>query len=368
MTFANSPRQPDMDTARLKQTAASLSPPVSQAIALLRFPLVILVLYLHTLPMMEPFAREASVFFQVSQLIGQQLARLAVPMFFICAGYLLFYRFELSVGFYQKLLFKKTHSLLIPFLLWGCFGIGLYAIGLSLPFTQTWFVNQEKLVDFWTFSGFIQSLFGIERSPLVYPLWFVRDLLIFILLSPLWWLLLRSMGWWLMLPLSLLWLMDSWWLFQPALSSTVFFTLGALCAIKPWRGRLQLNLAPWLIVSYVVLQGIHWLWPLPPMVLQLTLVIGLAALWQCALWLTVKPKVRQMLTFSAGSVFFIFASHEPLLTIFRKLLSHLLPASATLHGLLYLVLPLALTFLLYQVYRFLLNQAPGCCRVLCGGR
>ena len=67
--------------------------------------------------------------------------------------------------------------------------------------TQSFFANQQKLADIWTIGGFVQSLFGIDRSPLVYPLWFVRDLLIFVLLSPLWWLVLKTLGWWLLLPI-----------------------------------------------------------------------------------------------------------------------------------------------------------------------
>lgn len=388
MPFANSQPLPDSMTMLPPAAALRPSPSVSQAIALLRFPLVLLVLYLHALPLMVPFAAEAGFFYQLSQLIGQQLARLAVPMLFICAGYLLFCRFEWRPGFYRQLLVKKTYTLLLPFLLWGCLGIGFYAIGLSLPQTQPWFVNEQKLADFWTFSGFVQSLFGIERSPLVYPLWFVRDLLIFMLLSPLLFLLIRLVGWWLMLPLALCWMFDIWWLFQPALSSTVFFVLGALIALKPFAltpfalipsvvkssvakacDEQQLwRFGPLLVGGYVLFQLVNWWYPLPAFFHKLALLLGLAALWYCALWAVRQPKLGQTLTFSAGSVFFIFASHEPLLTIVRKISAALLPATVTIQGLLYLLLPIVLAWVLYQSYRLLAVIAPTCCRVLCGGR
>lgn len=383
MPFANSLPLPDSMSVLPAAAALRPSPTVSQAIALLRFPLVLLVLYLHALPLMVPFAAEAGFFYQLSQLIGQQLARLAVPMLFICAGYLLFCRFEWRPGFYRQLLVKKTHTLLLPFLLWGSLGIGFYAIGLSLPQTQSWFVNEQKLADFWTFSGFVQSLFGIERSPLVYPLWFVRDLLIFVMLSPLLFLLIRLVGWWLMLPLALCWLFDIWWLFQPALSSTVFFVLGALFALKPFAIKPSVvkpsvakacdeqqlwRFGPLLVGGYVLFQLVNWWYPLPAFFHKLALLLGLAALWFCALWAVRQPKLGQALTFSAGRVFFIFASHEPLLTIVRKISAALLPATVTIQGLLYLLLPIVLAWVLYQSYRLLAVLAPTCCRVLCGGR
>lgn len=346
---------------------------LSQAIALLRFPLVVLVLYLHALPLMVPFAEDGGFYYQLSQLIGNQLARLAVPMFFICSGYLLFCNFPLnsttSAAFYQQLLRKKTFSLLIPFLFWGGVGMAIYAIGLSLPLTQPLFANQEKLADFWTLQGFLQSLFGIERSPLVYPLWYVRDLLLFVLVSPLLFLLLRYVGWWVVLPLGVLWLFKIWWWFQPALESTVFFVVGALCAIKPLPLSWLCRLGPWLLGSYGGLQLLFWLQPgLPLWLQQCTLLIGLGALFYGALLLINIPTFRQRLTFSAGSIFFIFASHEPLLTIVRKLCAQVLPVTASVQFWLYLLLPLLLTLFLYQCYQLLKALTPGFCRLITGGR
>jgi hypothetical protein len=350
-------------------SSPSQSQVVSQAIALLRFVLVVLVLYLHALPLMVPFASDAGFFYQLSQLIGQQLARLAVPLLFICSGYLLFVRYECNVRFYRQLLVKKNQSLLIPFLIWGCFGMAIYAIGLSLPLTQPLFVNQDKLADFWTLSGFLQSLFGIERSPLVYPLWYVRDLLIFILLSPLLWSMLRRIGWWLLGPLAVLWLFDHWWWFQPALESTAFFIVGALCAVKPRTINWLLRQGPWWVGSYVLLQGLLWAWPeFLPVLGKPTLLIGLLAICYGALLATQYQQLRQRLTFCAGSVFFIFASHEPLLTIVRKLAAKVLPATDTVQGLFYLVLPLVLTLLLYHCYQWLHRLAPCFCRLITGGR
>ena len=360
--------------------AKQLPAVTSRAIDLLRFPLLVLVVYFHSFPLLLPLAADAGLWFRLAQLLAEQLARLAVPLLFICAGFLFFYQYVSGFAAYRQLWRKKSRTVLLPFLLWSVLGIACYAIGLSWQQTQPFFSNQPMLADFWTLAGFLRFWLGIERSPLVYPLWFLRDLLIFILISPVLARLLHWTGWWTGLVLLLMWLLQSWlrfccdWLvwplFQPALESSTFFVLGALFAIKPLPLSWLYRTGPGFVLVYLLGQLALWLDLLPTLlVVKVLLLIGITAVFYLALQLAQQPMWSRRLTVSAGATFFLFVSHEPLLTVSRKVLLMLLaPLSAGQYFLLYLLLPSAVMVLLLLCYRALATTWPSLCQLLTGGR
>lgn len=178
-----------------------ISSETSARIVALRFILMALVVFIHNDFTVENIAgnavgENAVVFCQsplgawIQKLVSQGIARGAVPLFFLFAGYLQARKNDP----YPVLLKKRARSLLIPFCLWmgiyaACFsGAKLLAAKFAphlvahsgssaFPYSASeWFHN---------FLGYKLKADGTFSNPgFAIQFWFVRDLLILVVLSP----------------------------------------------------------------------------------------------------------------------------------------------------------------------------------------
>jgi len=130
---------------------------------------------------------EGAAFFRIlQQAVHSRLTSFAVPMFFVISGY--FFQAGCEDGFtYGKILLKKAKTLLVPYLLWGTIGVLVLtplvmvcnAVGGREMWTRTVFDygNVWGIVDHW-----IGITVGAPKG--AFPFWYVRVLLVFFLLSP----------------------------------------------------------------------------------------------------------------------------------------------------------------------------------------
>lgn len=123
----------------------------------------------------------------LSNLFSQVLARVAVPMFFFMSGYLFFYKtgtFDKSV--YRYKLKRRCKSLLIPYLFWNLLWASVYAAFANFPATSKFFANPDSLT--FNFELLKRALIGaddpVSVHPIVYPFWFIRDLIVCVIISP----------------------------------------------------------------------------------------------------------------------------------------------------------------------------------------
>ncbi|APW37491.1 hypothetical protein RD110_10060 [Rhodoferax koreense] len=99
----------------------------SARLALLRFPLIVGVVFVHAYggsmnlsnSEISPIKNSPIVGF-VQDFISNGLARTAVPLFFVISGYLFFLKEGWSFEHYQNNVISRVKTLLIPFLFWGC--------------------------------------------------------------------------------------------------------------------------------------------------------------------------------------------------------------------------------------------------------
>ena len=181
----------------------------SQVIDALRFPLAVAVVFIHSGALGEidltalhanPFALSSlSGFVRIA--ISNVLARTAVPLFLLISGYLFFRKpVEWSIGVYKEKLRRRFHTLFIPYIIW----ITIKIVWTEFVKLRSVILYDEPLEGLWRYvtdnGGWrlyydcVQwpadnNWFGIEgtmcNAPILFPLWFVRDLMIVMICSPL---------------------------------------------------------------------------------------------------------------------------------------------------------------------------------------
>lgn len=120
-------------------------------------------------------------------LLSQVVARCAVPGFFLLSGILLYRK-----GFtWAGNLRKKARTLLVPYLLINTAWIAVYFIAQHIPAFSAFFSKPENIVANWPPVRWVDAYIGFSANengghfPLVYPLWFLRDLMVLNVLAPL---------------------------------------------------------------------------------------------------------------------------------------------------------------------------------------
>ena len=221
----------------------------SEVISQLRFPLIVLVTYAHS------YGAVSGDYSLLSQgwdgyavlrlLVSQTLVKVVVPVFFIISGYLFFRNVdEWNVAVYGRKLRRRAKSLLLPYLVWNVLmAVKLRAFG----WTVLW--------AFWQKAGRQIDWLGMENTmtaPADMPLWFLRDLMVVTLFTPIIYICLRRLGAWLMGALTVVYLSGVGAFAVPGLSvyALYFFSLGAWLGIRkvsPIEASLRLETAAYVL-------------------------------------------------------------------------------------------------------------------------
>lgn len=155
----------------------------SESINLLKVLLIVLVVFIHILPdyiypIPRDYTQDIFPFRLISELISHSLGRIAVPAFFLISGYFFFYQKTLSFDTYKSALLKRLPSLLIPYLLWNILYYLLIVGKVALSTKYGLEVHRDEFIKLST------PLYQHLIEPIDYPLWYVRDLICMVLVSP----------------------------------------------------------------------------------------------------------------------------------------------------------------------------------------
>ena len=126
-----------------------------------------------------------------------------LPAFFILSGYLFFSNVPGKPGWewFRAKIRSRIFTLLIPYLIavvvaWFCYWFAIKAA----PFMVDGFLGEQWKDPFFVFWG----------GPVNLSLWFIRELMVVVLLSPLLYLIIRYMGWWGVVALGVWWAMGKY--------------------------------------------------------------------------------------------------------------------------------------------------------------
>jgi surface polysaccharide O-acyltransferase-like enzyme len=312
----------------------------------------------------------------VKGIISQGVARLSVPFFYLIAGYLFAGDGPFRMERYVKKLKCRVWTLLVPFILWNLATLAVFAFGQSQESTRRFFAHTEwPPVASFGLHDYLNSILGLGRPcPISFQFWFVRDLIALVLFAPAIYFLFSSrIGIPLVSAMSVLWIMDAWPLLWPSVEATFFFVAGSYLAYAKVDTSALDRYGKALMVLFSIAlccdaslkasfcgQYVH----------KAMILLGIPAIWWAAGRIAGhKGSVKNWLTTFSGASFFVFAAHEPLLSIVRKLAFRAVqPNSGASILSLYFLVPVFLIAFLLACYRGMNALAPTFVAVITGER
>jgi len=320
----------------------------------------------------DPWSWDGLVF-AIQYYISQGLAKFRVPMFFILSGYFFVAAVFKSGNTFHTQLIKRLRTVALPYLLWSFFGLLFYAIMQWPASMRDFFPNNQV----WGLSP-LEVLRKILFDPIPYQLWFLRDLMVLFVLSPLIQKAVRTLGIVALVPALLTWLFEID-LVVLGNESLPFYMTGAWLALRGpseepalgHRERLAIVVG-WLLLLAVktmlvvfnaadvaVIRQLH----------HLAVFWGLVAVWVGYDLLVKDQDVREFSIYPLTRFsFFLYVSHEPLLTVVKKTL-FMLPGHGALKALMvYFVAPTITIATCFAMADLLLRHVPGVFGILTGGR
>ncbi len=362
-----------------------LSQNVSTRISLLRFPLIVGVVFIHTFQggggvffgdnIVSYNGNSIAIFIQI--LFSEVLARTAVPLFFIMSGILFFKDFLPVWVCYSNKVGSRIKTILIPYLVWNSIVILSRYVTEFLPNSSVLLSGRNHLVSNYTLENILIDFFW---SPIAYQFWFLRDLFIVVLLSPLFYWLAKKIGTLPFFAFSLFWLVDApKFLLNLNWQTLVFFYLACLITIQGWNlerldQRRGLIIFSYLffallvasIQTFLSISGQESL--LVDIFAKEIVLLGVLAVW-CSTKYILGTSLQQKLLLLAPFSFFVYAAHEPLLTVIRKLVYRAFPPmNPWLVVIYYFLLPIAVVSFLIFIARLLKAYFPRGYAVVTGGR
>ncbi len=308
----------------------------------------------------------------VQEVVSTLLGRCAVPLFYAMSGYLFFLKTPQGLASIPEKIQKRLHTLLIPYVITALFYVAFLVVINSIPALSK-FINGSILPTLHqSWPRVLAAIFydAGNGSPLAFHLWFVRDLLLVVLFSPLLYVLLRYLGWgWVLLAFVAAFAELP---YLPVVALFWFSLGGALTKypVAVAHPRLGLTLlGVFLLVSAAQLLT-------PELALWKPARIPIILLGVSAIWLAYDALVpagfslrrHAWLDAACNFTFFVYLFHEPALNVVRKLLVVATGKNSPGYLLSYLLSPWLFMVLATVAGIYLKKLAPRLYAVAVGGR
>lgn len=209
--------------------------------------------------------------------------------------------------------------------------------------------------------------------PINNPLWFVRDLMVLVVLTPLIWLAIKHLKGWFVFVLGGLWIMDFWFDIPGlSISPIFFFSLGAFMGIHKidFLTRLQKNIVA-VVIVYIIFSAIDLAMPssiVKEPIHRIGDFVGMGAIFGLAS-ISLDTWVSRTCRKLAESSFFVYVYHIlPLSLLIKVTLQLVQPHSDILISVLYITIPFFIVGLGILVHKILRHLLPKTTAFITGGR
>ncbi len=360
----------------------------SQTISFLQFPLIVAVVLIHSKftkvvinGVNQVETADYLAFSAVSYLVSDTFARVAVPLFFFFSGFLFFnnIRGRFITDVYLSKLKKRARTLLVPYIFWNLFMI-LFILVCQTIAPSLMSGTRKLVVDYsvsdWLWNFWDSGKVGCEEGyPADAPLWFVRDLIVVILCSPLVYCIVRWLRHYGVILLGLAWFFGLRLGFTGLnIDAFFFFTFGAYFSIngKIFVTFLRPCMLPisiiYILLAIIVVCFRDNVWIEYIHLYDVNILLGMFVV----ITVTAHYVERGSWTinkFLTSSSFFVFACHEMLLASIIKIAFKLVhPHSDASLLVLYVLCPTLTILLALSLFWLLRKILPRFTAVIIGGR
>lgn len=320
-------------------------------------------------PQTSPFLGANGFIDWIRVFLGDSIFRVGVPCLSAISGYLLFRR-GLDAFDYGKTIRSKARTVLLPFLIWNLSFLAFVCIaqGQGIGFGYLPDAINATLRELATLA------FASEAPPVNIPLYFLRDLLLCILLAPILGLLIKRY------PLAALTVFFIYAVFPIPngifLKKSILF--GFSCGIYASLHKIDIRLldphaerisALFLTAAVLLATALYWTGPDFPAVIDilrnLTAICGIVGSWAISAIL-VRSRLGMRLSQTEGLSFWIFCAHYPVLVGFWMFWNK--AAEPELYPLFYFSAPLLALLILIASHNAAKRMTPRLHAVLTGSR
>lgn len=353
--------------------ATRISEDISYRIELLRVTCILCVVCVHT-PSPIDVGQEFSsgTVEAVYDFLTYAVFRSATPTLSVISGYLLFKSFSLSR--YHHIVLKKFSTILLPAVIWAT------GMALLLFAAQGAGLIERRIFDLAGGDPFVfaDAIFGISHLPFNGPIYFLYDIFLCIIISPVLYFILKYLPWTGCLILILFWVSggsSALWLRGDIL---VGFYAGGLISLEEVDLAISKRNAILIIATFLVCcLGVAWHAVIVPQArleqsiaieLAFLRILGPLAMWSYASLMAKTEMARRLRRFG-GMALFVFCSHEPLIRLLGRGYFGMTGGHApAYYPLFYIAAPAAVILFAWTAKMVLERVSPRSLALLSGGR
>lgn len=338
-----------------------------------RFIMSVAIVFLHgyTTVQMYDYLSVLPVYQSVTRIFALQIGEIGVPTFFIISGYLFFRGYKQTWECYKYKMQKRFYSLIIPYLIWNCLMILGFYVAECIPAIRELFNDGKKLVHDFGFIDFLGAFWARkDGGPILDQLWFVRNLIVLVICSPIIYYIVRYTK---IIGIAVL---GMFWFFSNGMaypqSSIFYFSLGAWFSINAKSMTSEIRkIGIFLFLFFPLLTLADNLFngtPIGYYLHRLQTFTGVFFVLALVTVLLEKNKIRAI-TFFCSSSFFLYLAHDPLLRFMRKFFLKFVDQSSEWQAILcYFGTIVVNIAIVYAIYWLLRKYTPGFLKYATGGR
>lgn len=315
---------------------------------------------------MNPFLREKSV-----------------PIYFFISGYVFFYNVDFNKSAYIRKLKNRIKTLLIPYIVWNTIAIARILL-CYLPCLSS--INPNKgyapnlsilniLSCYWDNNPGIVPVYQ-HYLPVDGPLWFLRDLIIIVVCTPVLYCVIKRYRHLPILFFGAIWMYASIGRTSDSLTRTysciLFFSWGAYISIlkinmlEAFNKHFNSSMILYPTSCILGMFSLYYFSQYYNLIHSLSVIIGMYFAYNLSSWL-LRNDICKVNKFLAASSFFIYVSHALIIKVFLRFnLLILRPTSDLMYTTTYFLTALISIFFLLFVFYLLQRFAPQVLKIFIG--
>lgn len=352
----------------------------SKTISFLRFYLMIGVVFIHIFPdtifeSMNLIPSQKPIFYYTTRLFSFILPKVSVPLFFFISGFLFFYNIKFTKYIYLKKLTSRIKTIFIPYMIWITFFLSLYIFIQNFLQYSIFTPNnylKNILLDF-SFTDYLHAYGVGEIYPFVGQFWFIRNLIVFIIITPFLFFIIKKLKYFYLLLIGIMWFFNCFPKYNyEVLNPLFFFSLGCYYSIYKKNIIIEFknlfHISIFLYTAFIIFSIFTIYKSFGLYIINLSILSGIIFFFSIVS-IMIEKKYIKINIFLLSSTFFLFATHSHLTIFIKKVFLRFIKYDNDIFlTISYFILVIITVFISLILYYFLNKFFPKFSNLITGGR